>query len=1597
MKRLFSKTRIVLALAIASLAIGAGAREWQVKQEVREVVTREDLSKKKVKAINPLSGLPMAADRRFSYQIEGKARLNSAHSITGVTRSAEEPRGEFTCVVPITNHSVQKELASYCKVNPKNGILTRIFQNEEFVSAEMDYQSGVIRNGHLLMPDILGQGMIVWKDIDLADGEMCDMIDLSVYGWDGYTYAMTWDPEEDIIYGIAFDNATGNQIPNRIVTVDPKNKYFTDVLYDATDMDFLCGICYNPADKNIYLFDWQNIVYRLNKRTGKPTRCGELGMIDSLFEEYTPAIVCYSPKDNCFVACHNDAEKEAYVLYYVDPEDWEVTEGAPITSSWGKPRLTSIHCLDEYANAEAPEKPQAITVDYKTFNLDGSFTFTVPELLYSGVAISESKTVHTVIYLDGKTIINDNFAPGYTETREMTMTQGEHTLTIICDLGEDNVSPETSTIFYTGYDTPNPPTNLRLDGSLLTWKAPVGNVGAHGGYVNPDHYSYLIYVDGERQNTRNTSELQYNLRLPDKQERALIEVACMGDQSLTSARGQLSTVWGKAMTLPTTLSPSKAESELFTIEHIPDPTVAMQSDNDTFRYWADRTGAYGEYNGGVYEGFRMQIGYYTGGNEWLFLPRMAFPVADKLYRFTFDLGGIYTGTTREDFEIWYGTRPESKSMTHKIAEREYHPCSFLPNETPFEFMVDEPGEYYIGIHYRSTKERDGKGMTARNFVVEQTETTDGVPAAPANVKVEGTPGGYIEAAISGKAPSKDIRGRDLAATDKVTINAMTIGAEGPITDQVTVKPGEDYEIYVQASRNGWNQIYLWAENAAGASTINCYRSYLGVDIPLGPGNLRYTVSDDNLSLNMEWDNPGSVGENGGWVDDKKLTYNINVRNGATYRKAGSVEGKTSCLFDHGAMYPGEVKPQYHWTIGPSAQNEFGESPIINVLSEVLGTPNQVPQIENFGTSSFDYSPITKMISDEFAASDWDTTTMPQVYTGEPASLEQGAALLGYLESERPGKGGIIFPKFTTKNTDGHPVHFGIRCYDYAGTPNIYLMGRHEGKQKLEKIGEFKFDRKSPGKWNFASIELPADYQNRNWVEPRIYVDYDGTDQYVIIDTYKAYVEVDKDVKVQSVSGPSQISIGESGIWNVVAANSGLETMMNTTLTARLINAEGKEVANKQVAIKSIPSGRTYEMNVEFLLLAEYGDGVFTVKADVRNAADEMEVNDSKETNVLVLEPQLPFVTDLTGKRTDDDQSAELTWSEPDLTYGNYLDFETAYPFTPTDRIGSWDNITLEPERQSFTLNGLEWPNCDKPQAWTVIDAKEIGLMGDTRLYPHSGKQYLMARALTYNFQAGESPIQSSAWLISPEIVGGTKLSFFMTTANSANPETICIYYSSTVPMLGESVVPGPKGTDTGSTCGEFKWLANFTKSGAAAWELCEVDLPEDAKYVAIVYRSWDEIAAAIDDIVCTPKVLDKWVVDHYALCRLTDKDWSTYEVVCDNIKGHTYTDTDFANSNRSYILDTYVKTEKGVQCGPASNRCDVFSTSVGNVEAQAAIYGANAAVVVLGHAGDDVALYSTDGKLVSVVRAQSDNESIPADAGVYLVKVGKDAVKVVVK
>lgn len=1468
-------------------------------------------------------------------------------------------RGEFHAVV---NRHGAMELYSQAYIgtlDANTGKIVPTYYGREYVPSTGEdyvYANAAYKDGVVYIPGRSSEYDtfdVIWNRIDLATGEVYDAVH---FGGDYYAegYSIVYDPSEDLFYTLCFDQSFGSQFSS----VNPNDGYKVNYINYLGTNGFVSAICYNPDDQQIYAFNDNMEVYTVNKKDGKMSKVADISSYYTLFNEYEVTRMVYSPKDACFVAVFLDYDLSKSRLVFIDPETWEAEEG-PIVTAPSEPYVAGLICPDLYAPADAPELPAAPEFKFDKNSLSGTVTVTAPTVNYMGVKLTAG-AINCVFTVEGKTVINENMKPGESKTIDVNYEQGLHKYELSFATDKDNVSPVRKGTFYTGNDNPSAPEDIKLEDGLLSWSAPT--TSEHDGYVDYGIMTYDVFVDGEQQNGRPIFDTKYELYLPAQQKFAKIEVVATANQQ-KSLPGVLNEVVGKAFTLPVTLDPTPEQANLFKI-------ADDNGDQMTFMYINDGN------NYGMY----MRLGYTNSADDWFFLPSINFDDANVKYELDYNIGGIMSKDGEESYDVYIGKRPTPSAMKNLILSEDRFSVSPMLQPQANEFTVPEAGDYYIGFHLRTPIDY-GHGIIVSDFQVSKIDgSSSAVPAAPDLLKIIPGELGALTAKVQAKLPTKDVMGNPLSGD--ITLSTYCYGSDDkPV--EVKGQPGGTVSVSMNVQDNGFNKFYVTLSNANGKGITRNYRAFIGHDRPLCPTSIKVEASEDNMVAHLTWDAPANVGENGGYVDVANLTYNIYNTQGISHYKLD----ETKELF-YDWTSPNPVLTRY--VLGPSAINHRGEESRNSLfVAETLGKPYATPVKEEFNSAGFTMNPYVFNTKDKSAGSRWENvSSISSLGVGNGDVV--GGALIGYSETLQPCNAELIIPKVNT--IDMKKGSFSVRYWDYKDCPTISLYARRFANQELQRIQEIVPKKSARGEWVDVQIDLPQEYLDCYWVEFRLRSPLTGKDgEYVIVDNFEISNDVDYDLKVASVEGPVLVQLGNTAEYAVTVVNTGYERISGK-LKVDLIDTDNNVLLSRESNIPRIVRNQRVTTKASFTFGGECRDlNNIAVRATVEADGDEISKNNVMSLDIEVKNSHTPVVNNLKAVKDDATNDVALTWSEPTVTFGDYTSFENTdvEPFkADTKSVDNWtiyDNDGGIP----FRIDGLQdvWTDGDKPSSWVVFDAQKAGTMQDERLYPHSGNRMLIAVTNQYD-QYSEDFTQACDMLISPEVVGGTVVSFWINHLNTTYTEYIEIW-TSTTDNNPESFTYDKNNRTLNP---------RYSKSGSETWEKVSFKLAPNVKYFAIVYRSIDSFALMLDDINITPKQLCSYEIDHYKMWRALsgEKDLT---LIADNLKNTTYSDPKLAANDAIYYVSTVAKDPFSgkLKEGPMSNGAQIGLSAVDDITILRGVYGGKGIIVAEGHSGDTLAVYSADGKFVKLADLNSESAKISIAPGIYIVKCGNAAAKVLVK
>lgn len=336
--------------------------------------------------------------------------------------------------------------------------------------------------------------------------------------------------------------------------------------------------------------------------------------------------------------------------------------------------------------------------------------------------------------------------------------------------------------------------------------------------------------------------------------------------------------------------------------------------------------------------------------------------------------------------------------------------------------------------------------------------------------------------------------------------------------------------------------------------------------------------------------------------------------------------------------------------------------------------------------------------------------------------------------------------------------------------------------------------------------------------------------------------------------------------------------------------------------------------------------------------------------------------------------------------------------TDTERLLRWDVVQyIYEDFEGFADGAADAPG---EQGWSYIDADAAGLWGswDTAvegpaafvaydadaastsyLRAHSGKMVMAAQST--------NTVDNDDYIISPELGFGREvvLSFWAYSYWLRNDE-IRVGYST-----------------AGKELADFTWIGSpLTIAREEAWENFTVNIPADARYVAINVRNCHRVSL-IDDIFIGDATDIPGVTALRAPAREPGRAES-YEVYLDDVKVGT-------TAAKEYLLTglsdgTHTAGVRAVFASGASEmltaQFEVKSTGIGNIGSDAdgalAVSVSRRTVTVTGHAdGTPVSLVAVDGRTVDASDAHPAAVLTAPAPGVYIVTAGRAAVKVVVR
>lgn len=1364
-----------------------------------------------------------------------------------------------------------------------------------------------------------------------------------------------------VVDGIAYISYSG-MYTNELLTIvfDINSSTFVNVIeHDPSDYtSYAVNMTYNYVDNTIYalVFDEDGVNYRLSQfkpETFSYVKIADIIITEDIFamafddkgtlyimcsdgkvrtldhttgevgEEicdtgFIPAYMqsaCWSPKDKKILwAASND--NESYILSIdVNTGTTETLCTFNLYEEW-----TCLYTTDPMAEDGAPQAPTvALNLDADG-SLTGSITVGTPTTTLAGDALT-SGDLSLVVELNGSEIYNAQVEPGAETTlSDQQFIEGFNTVRAYAVNSVGNGAPATQKIF-AGEDTPQAVTNVNVvvndDGSAtITWNAPTK--GENDGYVDWASLTYTV-KRGDETVATGLTETTFTDQVSGEMATYQWTVYAVSGDKISEPATSEKVLFGSSISLPYEHAFSSEDClDLYTIEN-------NNSDDRTWAYDKNR-------NALLYSYSRT-----LDADDYAFTPPLQL-TSGKMFLVEIT-PYCYMSSYPERIEVTLGT------STHPLYQTVIIPATVVDWSTPqvlsAYFDVPESGDYYIGIH--AISDADSFYLMVKDIKVTEGPNYE-TPKAISDVTITPGANGALTATISFKAPSESFSGN--ALTEDITVTAYR---DNEVVGTVTVAPGANGTITDNNALNGINNYTLVASNSTGEGDKYEISCFCGVDVPSYVTNVKFTTASDNFSTEISWDAP--VSENGGYINLDEIVYTIYVptEDGEDFEAIK----ETTDLFCKVSVDDAELQDHEFYV---SAKNAAGES-LLSGGSVVLGTPYPMPFVEKITNASLVNSPWLLYNEDNNSYATWELGNIMENYNlPEPVVAPDGGMAVCYDFWEyADGSCGLLVPKISVEGTTAPTLYFSMYHYTTAADINKLSVKVTTDDATYEEIFARQVNDVTENGWVEYQVSLDK-FTDASWIGIMFEASI-ASNGFVFLDYAIVENASENDVMVESVLVPSKVEIGEeaeitASIFNKGnnAASYNVEFYVNDKL---LTSTTGTELASDEVE----------EYTAKYTPKADnIGDNI--VKVVVTMTGDEVEANNEATAKIMVVQPRLRVVTDLDGEY--DDYKLTLTWSAPVLSAEASVDDMEDYESFIIDKIGYYTIVDAD-NTETYGVNGVNVPVPNGPKAWQVWAPAELGLTA-TEWLAHSGDKCLVA----FSTVSGAA----NDWLISPEVVGGTELSFYAAIpTNQYGAESFEVLYSI---------------SDTNIS--SFQLLEKETK-GTLEWEEFVYTLPNNAKYFAIRYTSTDIFALLIDDIS---------FVDASSSSDLTILGYNVYGNAGNKLNNEVVTETTFvapivmADGDSHYNVTVVYNEGESLY-----SNTFVYDGGVGIEDINGLgvnVYGHDDFIKIENVAGRVVRVFAIDGRVICNIKSTDDNILIPAEVGAYIVNIDNIAsCKVVVR
>ncbi|MCM1320413.1 MAG: choice-of-anchor J domain-containing protein [Muribaculaceae bacterium] len=900
--------------------------------------------------------------------------------------------------------------------------------------------------------------------------------------------------------------------------------------------------------------------------------------------------------------------------------------------------------------------------------------------------------------------------------------------------------------------------------------------------------------------------------------------------------------------------------------------------------------------------------------------------------------------------LYVGEEPSPEGMTRAASET-YAPLSSISQMVLLKdyVWIEETGEYYFGWH--------AQGSGSDNLMIDNFSISDkingGVPNKALDLTITPDKMGAMEGVISFTSPATTLKGEPLYGNIDYVVYR-----DGVAVYQTTTTPNKPISFTDKGMTQGVHLYSVYPTNTQGLGREAEDVAFFGINRPAVPENFNVRETDTYGTVLLTWDAP-STDYDGFAINPDLITYDIFIYNPDEGTETSVTTGLKTLSYTHKAKSP--TDPQAFIRYGIRARTTMGGSPGLLAQYYVnVGEPYALPLEESFKGMT----PKTALMSqsiDGVAAWGYSITDNAGVSNFDD---DNGMALMEVMFAESEAR------LFTGK----------IRI---SGENPVMTFYVYNNKNLGDDTNVLSIEVGKPQEWNTCVSKTVDEWAGGLEGWQKVSVDLSDYRDQVVHISFRGkamkytFTHIDKirigeagmdDLTLAQVDAPRRVNPGEEFTLNATVKNNGLADAEIYTLR---MYREGELI--KTIQGQNIKAGEVKVFDFTDKLDKNASQDLYTYSFDIRYSPDtDLSDNSKGDIQVSVRASSfLPMVTDLTAS-VNNENNVELNWSAPELqtkaqeitddveSYGSWQGKASI--------LGDWTNLDQD---NSYIIygSGLEsLPIANRAkEGWFIMEATHdiMQAANETWNYEfyntHSGDKCFAAAGLS------DREAYTNDWLISPELSGEAQTVKFW--ARSCNPA----YTENFVFMTSES----------NTHVRDFSEVAAVI-AVPTEWTEYSYEVPAGTKYFAIRHSVMNSFYLMVDDITFTPAGSERLNIEGYQVYH----DGELLETVDKSVAKFSH--ANLPDGNHNYAVA--VKYDKGES---ADAQVSVQISGVGEVYTEGpAAYGMKGQIAISGADTMNVNIYNADGMhLYTTV----GNDIITVAPGVYVVVIGTDSFKVIVK